>query len=84
MGEYLHFFEQEAERLSDNRLTEEQRAVELANLNRMSEIHKEYILTVVDQFIAGYRHEANRVKPLHSSMRGSVRCRNRYEMPGTT
>lgn len=56
--EYIQFFEQAVTTLSDDSLSEEIRQETLLQLNRMSEIHKDYILNVVDQFSSVYNEEA--------------------------
>lgn len=57
-GEYLDFFDQALRVLDDPTLSEDDRQERLLNLHRMSEIHKAYILQVVDNFTRVYRQEA--------------------------
>jgi len=56
--EYLQFFEQALQVMDDASLTEEQRQDRLMKLHSMSEIHKDYILQVIDQFVQVYNLDA--------------------------
>jgi len=68
--EYLQFFEQALLLIQDTSLTSEQRQERLMTLHRMSEIHKDYILNVIDQFIQVYNLEAAEAeKQMMRSMR---------------